>query len=135
MKRASDMLIRLSGEQNHHCAYCGERMRLLGFDRRKPDARKQSLGKATIDHVIPKSMGGTDDWHNLVAACRCCNHYRNNQPAEIAFVRIRRLVERGTHPMVRQRIHGHPGPQMLCPLPPIKVERRPKPEPDMELWI
>jgi 5-methylcytosine-specific restriction endonuclease McrA len=31
-------------------------------------------GRATtVDHVIPKSMGGTDDPENLVAACRSCN--------------------------------------------------------------
>lgn len=27
----------------------------------------------TVDHVIPKSKGGTDDEWNLIAACRTCN--------------------------------------------------------------
>ena len=27
----------------------------------------------TVDHVIPKNAGGTDDRENLVAACRRCN--------------------------------------------------------------
>lgn len=31
-------------------------------------------GEATeVDHIIPKSKGGTDDAKNLVAACRSCN--------------------------------------------------------------
>ncbi len=36
------------------CAYCG----------RKAD---------TIDHVVPRSRGGTHTWDNCVAACRVCN--------------------------------------------------------------
>jgi 5-methylcytosine-specific restriction endonuclease McrA len=32
-------------------------------------------GSATsIDHVIPRSRGGTHTWDNVVAACRRCNH-------------------------------------------------------------
>ena len=27
----------------------------------------------TIDHVIPKSKGGSTAWHNVVAACKPCN--------------------------------------------------------------
>lgn len=27
----------------------------------------------TADHVIPRSLGGSDDMDNLVAACRSCN--------------------------------------------------------------
>ena len=40
------------------CTYCG---------RRAPDV------ELTVDHVIPKSKGGTDDDENLTAACRDCN--------------------------------------------------------------
>lgn len=36
------------------CQYCGERAE-------------------TIDHVVPRSRGGTHTWENLVAACRGCN--------------------------------------------------------------
>lgn len=36
------------------CAYCGKRA-------------------DTIDHVIPRSRGGTHTWDNCVAACRLCN--------------------------------------------------------------
>lgn len=30
----------------------------------------------TVDHVVPKVLGGTDDLTNLVAACRSCNSSR-----------------------------------------------------------
>jgi 5-methylcytosine-specific restriction endonuclease McrA len=36
------------------CGYCGKRA-------------------DTIDHVIPRSRGGTHTWDNCVAACRACN--------------------------------------------------------------
>ena len=35
--------------------------------------------KATeIDHVIPRSSGGTDSIHNLIASCRACNQIKSN---------------------------------------------------------
>jgi 5-methylcytosine-specific restriction endonuclease McrA len=27
----------------------------------------------TVDHIVPRAAGGTDDERNLVAACRKCN--------------------------------------------------------------
>jgi 5-methylcytosine-specific restriction endonuclease McrA len=34
-------------------------------------------GPATsIDHVVPRSRGGTHTWDNVVAACRRCNHVK-----------------------------------------------------------
>lgn len=44
---------------NHACRYCG------GI---APDV------KLTVDHVMPKALGGSDDPSNLVAACRDCNY-------------------------------------------------------------
>jgi len=44
---------------NHACRYCGSMA---------PEA------KLTVDHVMPKALGGTDDPSNLVAACRDCNY-------------------------------------------------------------
>src|SRR5512144_765414 len=37
------------------CQYCG------------------SKGNLTVDHVIPRSKGGTSDWDNIVASCAPCN--------------------------------------------------------------
>jgi 5-methylcytosine-specific restriction endonuclease McrA len=41
---------------NYTCQYCGERRHDL-----------------TIDHIVPRSKGGTDSWDNVVAACLRCN--------------------------------------------------------------
>ena len=46
---------------NSKCAYCG--------------SYKKSL---TIDHIIPKSRGGTSTFENCVASCRTCNAGKRN---------------------------------------------------------
>lgn len=40
------------------CQYCG---------------REFGSTDLTIDHIIPKVQGGSNDWTNVVACCRCCN--------------------------------------------------------------
>jgi 5-methylcytosine-specific restriction endonuclease McrA len=46
------------------CAYCGGRAE-------------------TVDHIVPRSRGGTLTWENAVAACVRCNHRKANRtPAE-----------------------------------------------------
>lgn len=32
----------------------------------------------TLDHVVPRSRGGTSTWENLVAACHACNRRKGN---------------------------------------------------------
>lgn len=53
------------------CAYCGKE------------------GDLTVDHVIPKSRGGTDAWENLLPACRPCNEAKGNRTPEEWGVRPR----------------------------------------------
>tara|TARA_R110000824_G_scaffold58774_2_gene158559 strand:- start:8560 stop:9069 length:510 start_codon:yes stop_codon:yes gene_type:complete len=33
----------------------------------------------TLDHVIPKSRGGTNKWENLVTACKKCNQKKGSK--------------------------------------------------------
>ncbi len=48
------------------CQYCG----------------RESHG-LTVDHVIPRSRGGSSAWDNIVAACAPCNRRKGNRlPAE-----------------------------------------------------
>jgi 5-methylcytosine-specific restriction endonuclease McrA len=44
------------------CAYCGR------IDE-----------KLTIDHIIPKSKGGSTSFENCVASCKPCNNKKNNR--------------------------------------------------------
>jgi 5-methylcytosine-specific restriction endonuclease McrA len=43
-----------------------------------------------LDHVIPKSRGGTHTWDNVVAACRRCNSRKENRLIEDAGIRLAR---------------------------------------------
>ena len=38
----------------------------------------------TIDHILPKSRGGTSKWENLVTACRRCNITKADRTPEEA---------------------------------------------------
>lgn len=39
---------------------------------------KLSANRFTIDHVMPRSLGGSDEFINLALACRRCNERRSN---------------------------------------------------------
>lgn len=52
---------------NFTCQYCGT-----------------STNHLTIDHVIPRHLGGTHTWDNLVAACPKCNHKKGGRTIEQA---------------------------------------------------
>lgn len=50
---------------NYTCQYCGRRD-----------------GGLTVDHVIPRHMGGQHIWTNVVAACPSCNHRKGAHSLE-----------------------------------------------------
>lgn len=56
----------------HRCAYCGRGDVTL-----------------TLDHIIPRSRGGTDSWENLVAACTNCNNKKGDRTPEEANLQLR----------------------------------------------
>ncbi|MCS7223500.1 MAG: HNH endonuclease [Armatimonadetes bacterium] len=59
---------------DYSCQYCGYRGPGL-----------------TIDHVIPRDMGGGHDWDNLVACCSRCNAKKGNRtPEQAAMTLLRR---------------------------------------------
>ena len=53
----------LMRRDNYLCAYCG----------RKAE---------TIDHVVPRSRGGSHTWENCVASCMRCNHSKGDRLVE-----------------------------------------------------
>lgn len=58
---------------NHACHYCGGT---------PPDVR------LTVDHVVPVTLGGSDDPSNLIAACVDCNAGKSSVPADAALVSV-----------------------------------------------
>lgn len=63
---------RLAEAQNWRCCWCGRHVSIFR-------GRRDS---ATIEHVLPKSQGGTDDWENLAMSCARCNSDRGSQDME-----------------------------------------------------
>lgn len=72
----------------YQCAYCGDKATPL-----------------TIDHILPKSLGGINSFYNCVAACNSCNKKKANK----------RLEESG----LSLRINPKPPAQFIFPYPPI----------------
>lgn len=54
---------------NYTCQYCG----------------KQGLN-LTIDHVLPRHLGGSNAWTNVVTACATCNHRKGGRRPEEAHM-------------------------------------------------
>jgi hypothetical protein len=57
---------------DHTCQYCG------------------SIKNLTIDHVTPRSRGGTDTWENMVVACMKCNTHKGDKTPEEWGVSLKR---------------------------------------------
>ncbi|MCB9134195.1 MAG: HNH endonuclease [Anaerolineales bacterium] len=38
----------------------------------------------TVDHILPRSRGGGDTWHNTACACQTCNQHKGNRTPEEA---------------------------------------------------
>lgn len=54
------------------CVYCG------------------SVKQLTLDHVIPKSKGGTNEWTNLVTCCHKCNLMKADRTPQEAGMILRK---------------------------------------------
>jgi len=56
---------------DHRCQYCGAQAE-------------------NIDHVVPRSRGGTHSWDNVVACCRRCNTRKEDRLLEESGLRLDR---------------------------------------------
>jgi 5-methylcytosine-specific restriction endonuclease McrA len=63
----------------HRCQYCG---------------RNPGMRHLTIDHIVPRSVGGLTSWTNCVLACAGCNGRKGNQTPRQAGMRLLRQPER-----------------------------------------
>lgn len=67
------------------CWYCGKQTRRVDWadvmNQRNKDGTKKSDNDHwfTIEHVIPLSLGGTNNIDNLLPACRKCNCTKNKK--------------------------------------------------------
>lgn len=56
---------------SHRCQYCGSRAHL------------------TIDHVVPRSRGGSSSWDNIVTSCAPCNARKGDRLPREANMKLR----------------------------------------------
>lgn len=58
---------------NHTCQYCRKTIARNGIN---------------LDHVIPRSKGGTSTWENVVCCCYACNRKKGGKTPEEAGMRL-----------------------------------------------
>jgi len=68
------------------CQYCGT-----------------SEGYMTVDHVIPRSLGGGETWENLVCACPSCNNRKGDRTLDQAGMK---LMHKPMKPSIRSFMLG-----------------------------
>ncbi len=74
------------------CQYCGKRQR---------------TSELSLDHVVPKSMGGKSVWENIVCACAKCNVKKGGRtPRQAAMTLIQKPVKPKHNPLVHIHL-GH----------------------------
>jgi len=49
---------------------------------------KLSYRDATFDHVMPRSMGGTTEWSNVVISCNPCNRRKGGRTPAMANMKL-----------------------------------------------
>jgi 5-methylcytosine-specific restriction endonuclease McrA len=64
---------------HYQCQYCG-----------------RNGMKMTIDHVVPRRLGGTFSWDNLVCACHACNAKKGDRTPQEASMKLVRPPDRPT---------------------------------------
>ena len=57
--------LKVAAAAHYRCAYCQTAERIIG-------------PLLEVDHIVPESLGGTGDEHNLTLACPLCNSHKSN---------------------------------------------------------
>ncbi|MCB0325797.1 MAG: HNH endonuclease [Bdellovibrionales bacterium] len=83
--------LNLLARDSYSCQYCG-----LELPQRD----------ATVDHIIPRSQGGTTCWENVVVACHPCNRRKGGRtPAEARMKLLTPAVQPEWLPVLNVRLH------------------------------
>lgn len=74
----------------NRCQYCGHRF---------------PAGQLSLDHVVPRSLGGATSWTNVVTACHACNTRKGGRrPRQAAMALIREPVAPRRNPVLADHI-------------------------------
>lgn len=70
--------------------------------------RGLSSREATLDHVIPKSQGGTTEWENVVTCCPTCNRKKGGRtPKQAGMPLERHPIRPDWLPVLNIRLNGN----------------------------
>lgn len=73
-------------EQHGRCFHCG---RPMPDPLTQRDRHRKRTDAATIEHVLPRTLGGAAAWRNEVACCRACNAAKADRlPSRIELWRL-----------------------------------------------
>lgn len=76
----------LFARDNNTCQYCGKRF---------------TTSHLSLDHVVPRSRGGTSCWENIVCACHHCNVRKGGRtPLEAHMKLIKHPVKPRRNPVI-----------------------------------
>jgi 5-methylcytosine-specific restriction endonuclease McrA len=60
---------------NYTCQYCD---------------KKLDISECTVDHVVPKVLGGKSSWSNCVCSCKKCNNIKGDKPLEHTGLKLKK---------------------------------------------
>lgn len=82
----------LFARDGNRCQYCGKRF---------------SSSELSLDHVVPRSIGGKSTWRNLVCACTACNKRKGGRtPAQARMRLIRTPSEPKRNPVIHMKLRS-----------------------------
>lgn len=82
----------LLARDEHCCQYCGRRM---------------PAAQLSLDHVIPRSRGGTTTWDNVVCACLRCNVKKGGRtPREAGMTLVRKPDRPRRSPLLAAKLRN-----------------------------
>ena len=80
----------LFARDRNQCQYCGH---------------SYPTSELSLDHVVPRTLGGGDSWENLVAACVRCNARKGGRtPRQASMKLVRPPARPARHPVVAIRL-------------------------------
>lgn len=89
---------------SHHMNVQLTKQNILRRDHKTCQYCGKAEGRMTVDHVVPRSQGGSETWENLVCACPSCNNRKGDNTLDQAGMRLIRPPRR---PSVRSFLFGY----------------------------